>query len=77
MKFYNNEYFKHENCVDAFFAVFNVKRDDENVAEICGYWYVQGLHNHWCASDYECIRINDKNYSKWKKYDLITTKREV
>lgn len=77
MKFDKHRYWKHENCTDAFFRVDSVEHDsgEDRSSVLYGHWMIQGLFNHWYASDFHKISINSKNYDKWKPYDLLTMEK--
>lgn len=70
MTFDNNEYWKHDDCTDAFFKIVSVAFDDDDAhTRLYGHWMIQGIHNYWCASEMQPISIKPKDYDKWKPYE--------
>lgn len=71
MKFENNQYWKHENCVDVFFKVDGIAFDDDNDKEprLYGHWMIQGMHNWWYASDLTMFSVKSIEFDKWKQYE--------
>lgn len=68
MKFNKDTYWKHSNCLDAFFKVIDVIQDHNGKAILLGYWMIQGTANFWYGSDKDRIFIRSDQYDKWLSY---------
>lgn len=68
MKFEDlHRYWKHDNCLDVFFAISSVVSDDGIKAELFGCWCTQGIDNWWFTID-DRIKIKPEQYDSWKGY---------
>jgi hypothetical protein len=71
-KFYNHVYFKHDNCIDAFFAVERVSHDESGrAAVVYGCWMIQGIEHFWPATHVQRLGISPKEYNNWRSYEPI------
>ena len=68
MKFDENDCWKHENCIDAFFFVNYIIKDEEGKANLKGHWLTQGIEHYWLVSEQREIHVNAENYEKWQVY---------
>lgn len=60
-------YFKHDNCLDVFFAVNKVSFDDDGrKAVLKGTWCTQGVERWWFTCPARIVIR--KEYDKWEPY---------
>ncbi len=64
----DQDFIKHQNCMDVFFWIWSVTQDTGNAAIIHGNWCTQGTAGWWTCSGVERLFINNKQYSSWKSY---------
>ena len=69
MKFNTTDCYKHTNCMDAFFFVNCVLKEEDGKADLLGHWLTQGIDHYWLVSEQETIHVNETNYEKWKEYE--------
>lgn len=69
-KFRRYQFYKHENCVDAFFYVEKISFDENGThAIVHGNWMIQGMFSFWFGSDRVRLNIKPDQYDKWKSYN--------
>jgi hypothetical protein len=60
---------KHEKCMDVFFYVYEVVKDNEDKASLLGYWMVQGAIDHWPVSRSCKLKVDAEQYKLWKRFE--------
>ncbi len=76
-KFESSIYWKHNNCMDVFFYIISVKKDNGIEATLQGYWMIQGTVGYWTASHRDRINIGPKQYHNWRQYEPSGDERHV
>ena len=68
MKFENNLFLKHNNCIDSFIRIKSVITDTGTKSIVWVYWMIQGVDGYWYASDVDRLFIT-KEYENWSTYE--------
>jgi hypothetical protein len=69
MRFHEYDYYKHENCKDAFIGVIEVIKDSGKTATVKAVWLCQGVFSYWWVGDQTIIHISKDQYKKWHPYN--------
>lgn len=70
MKFDNDRYWKHDNCVDVFISIIGISFDDDGKSAIVNAsWCVQGTASWWHTGTMGRIVIKPDHYNKWNPYE--------
>lgn len=69
MKFDNNPYWKHKNCLDVFFNVSSTARVTygKNII-LYGTWCTQGTESWWFTIS-DRLNIRPDQYENWDSYE--------